>query len=67
MTASLDIYRTANVLVKEYGPEQAALMVARQSDALLSLGDIADSECGKRSCGRCTSWAVASIYGVMPT
>ena len=39
MTAPLDIYRTANILVKEYGPEQAPLMAARRADALLDLGD----------------------------
>jgi hypothetical protein len=40
MTAEIDIYRTANILVKEYGTEQAPLMAAKRADALLSLGDI---------------------------
>jgi hypothetical protein len=40
MTADLDIYRTANILVKEYGAEQAPLMAAKRADALLGLGDI---------------------------
>jgi hypothetical protein len=40
MTAELDIYRTANILVKEYGVEQAPLMAAKRADALLELGDL---------------------------
>src|SRR5258708_485777 len=40
MTAELDIYRTANILVKEYGVEQAPLMAAKRADALLERGDI---------------------------
>lgn len=40
MTGELDIYRTANILVKEYGAEQAPLMAARRADALLGIGDI---------------------------
>ena len=39
MTADLDIWRAANVLVKEYGDE-AALMAARRCDALLANGDV---------------------------
>ena len=39
-TAELDIYRAANILVKEYGAEQAPLMAAKRADALLDLGDI---------------------------
>jgi hypothetical protein len=39
MTSDLDIYRTAAVLVREYGPEQAPLMAAKRADALLGLGD----------------------------
>jgi hypothetical protein len=40
MTADLDIYRAANILVKEYGAEQAPLMAAKRCDALLELGDL---------------------------
>jgi hypothetical protein len=40
MTADLDIYRAANILVNEYGPEQAPLMAAKRADALLELGDV---------------------------
>jgi hypothetical protein len=40
MTAKLDIYRAANILVKEYGAEQAPLMAAKRADTLLDLGDI---------------------------
>ena len=39
-TSSLDIYRTANVLLKEYPTEEAPLMAAKCADALLDLGDI---------------------------
>jgi hypothetical protein len=39
MTAELDIYRAASILVKEYGAEQAPLMAAKRADALLELGD----------------------------
>jgi hypothetical protein len=38
--ADLDIYCTANVLVKEYGVEEAPLMAAKRADALLALGDV---------------------------
>jgi hypothetical protein len=40
VTTPLDIYRAAQVLVKEYGPEQAPLMAAKRADALLDLGDV---------------------------
>jgi hypothetical protein len=39
MTADLDIWRAANVLVKEYGDE-APLLAARRCDALLANGDL---------------------------
>ena len=40
MTSEIDIYRTANILMKEYGVEQAPLMAASRVDALLALGDV---------------------------
>jgi hypothetical protein len=40
MAAELDIYRAANILVKEYGLEQAPLMAAKRAEALLELGDL---------------------------
>ena len=40
MTSELDIYRTASILVKEYGLEQAPLMAAKRADVLLDLGDV---------------------------
>jgi hypothetical protein len=40
MTGALDIYRIANILVKEYGAEQAPLMAAKRADALLEIGDV---------------------------
>jgi hypothetical protein len=39
MTADLDIWRAANVLVKEYG-DDAPLLAARRCDALLANGDV---------------------------
>ena len=39
-TVDLDIYRAANILVKEYGVEQAPLMAAKRADAMLELGDV---------------------------
>jgi hypothetical protein len=40
MTGELDIYRTANTMVKEHGAEQAPLMASKRVDALLELGDV---------------------------
>jgi hypothetical protein len=40
LPAALDIYRAANVLVQQYGAEDAALMAAMRIDALLALGDV---------------------------
>jgi hypothetical protein len=40
MPPALDIYRAANVLVQQYGAEDAALMAAKRVDALLALGDV---------------------------
>ncbi len=37
MTSEIDIYRTANVLVKRYG-EDAALEAAQRADAMLEKG-----------------------------
>jgi hypothetical protein len=34
ITPLLDIYRTANILVREYGGDQAPLMAAKRADAL---------------------------------
>ena len=39
MTSDLDIYRTANVLVKHYG-EDAALEAAQRADAMLEKGSL---------------------------
>jgi hypothetical protein len=40
MTNDLDIYRAANILVKEYGIEQGPLTAAKRTDTLLDLGDL---------------------------
>ena len=39
MTSDLDIYRTANVLVKHYG-EDAALEAAQRADIMLEKGSL---------------------------
>ncbi len=39
MTSDLDIYRTANVLVKRYG-EDADLEAAQRADAMLEKGSL---------------------------
>ncbi len=39
MTSDLDIYRTANVLIREHG-EDAALEAAQRADAMLEAGDL---------------------------
>ncbi len=38
MVAAIDIYRAANVLVQQYGPEEAVLLAAKRCDALLEFG-----------------------------
>jgi hypothetical protein len=40
IVADLDLYRASNILIQQYGPEDAVLMAARRCDALLELGDI---------------------------
>ena len=39
MTSTLDIYRSANVLIREHG-EGAALEAAKHADAMLAKGDL---------------------------
>ncbi len=39
MTSDLDIYRSANVLIREHG-EEAALDAAMRADAMLAKGDM---------------------------
>lgn len=39
MTLDIDIWRSANVLVKQHG-EDAAIIVAQRADALLAEGDV---------------------------
>ena len=38
MVAAIDIYRAANVLAQQHGPEEAVLLAAKRCDALLELG-----------------------------
>jgi hypothetical protein len=40
MTAELDIYRAANILVKEYGADLAPFIARKRADAMLELGDL---------------------------
>ncbi len=50
MTSDLDIYRSANVLIREHG-EDAALEAAQRADAMLERGDL-EGQAGKRPGGR---------------
>ncbi len=47
MTSDLDIYRTANVLVKHYGKE-ADLEAAQRADAMLEKGSLDGQRVWKR-------------------
>ncbi len=47
MTSDLDIYRTANVLVKHYG-EDAAIEAAQRADAMLEKGSLDGQRVWKR-------------------
>ncbi len=47
MTSNLDIYRTANVLVKHYG-EDTALEAAQRADAMLEKGSLDGRRVWKR-------------------
>jgi hypothetical protein len=47
MTPDLDIYRTANVLVKRYG-EDAALEAAQRADTMLEKGSLDGQRVWKR-------------------
>jgi hypothetical protein len=40
MTSDLDVYRTANLLIRRYGAAEARLIAAKRADALLELGDL---------------------------
>ena len=47
MTSDLDIFRTANVLIREHG-EDAALEAAQRADAMLEKGCLAGQRVWKR-------------------
>ena len=47
MVADLDVFRTANVLVKHYA-EDAALEVAQRADSFLEAGDVDGCSVWKR-------------------
>ena len=47
MTSNLDIYRTANVLIREHG-EDAALEAAQRADAMLEKGSVDGQRVWKR-------------------
>ncbi len=40
MTSDLDIYRTANALIKQHGEQRAELYAAMRADELLEAGDM---------------------------
>jgi hypothetical protein len=58
---SIDVWRTAHVLLKEYGAE-AGLLAARRADALLDLGDPEGFAVWKRVAG-----AIADLERQKPT
>ena len=47
MTSDLDIYRSAQVLIREHG-EDAALEAAKRADAMLEKGDLEGQAVWKR-------------------
>ena len=47
MTSDLDIYRSANVIIREYG-EDAVLEAAKHADAMLEKGDLEGQAVWKR-------------------
>ncbi len=53
MTPDLDIYRSANVIIKQYG-EDAPIHAAMRADAMLDKGDLdgRSRSCSARSLGR---------------
>ena len=56
---TLNLYRTANVLVQQYGPEDALLIAAKRVDALLELGDVEGQRVWKG-----VLWAVEELVRV---
>lgn len=40
MTSDLDAYRSANLLLQQYGAEGAPLIAANRADAFLNVGDL---------------------------
>ena len=60
MTSDLDIYRSANVLVKQYG-QDAPIRVAMITDAMLNMGDLEGYAVWKR-----VLKAVEELQGTAP-
>ncbi len=60
MIPDLDIYRSANVLVKRYGPD-APVEAAMRADAMLDKGDLDGFSVWKR-----ILWAVGELQSVEP-
>ena len=40
MTTEIDIYRTANLIIKQRGPLEAKIEAAQRADELLAAGDM---------------------------
>jgi hypothetical protein len=40
VTSDLDIYRTVNLLMQQYGPDDAPIIAAKRTEAFVSLGDL---------------------------
>ncbi len=60
MTSDLDIYRSANLLVKHHGPD-AAIHAAMRADAMLEAGDLDGLAIWKRILR-----AVEELQGAVP-
>jgi hypothetical protein len=60
MTPNLDIYRTANLLVKQHG-ENASIHAAMRADAMLEAGDLDGYAVWKR-----IMRAVGKLQGTVP-
>ncbi len=60
MTPAIDIYRSANVLVKHHG-QDAPIQAAMRADAMLEKGDL-----GGYAVWRRILWAVEELRGTEP-
>lgn len=55
MTSDLDIWRAANILMKQHGPD-AAIVAAQRADELLAAGDVEGQVVWKRIVRAINEW-----------